>query len=220
MKKILSVLAVGLLVTNLLGCKTVHKLIQPVASADIEPLSAYSGPQARIAVADFELKTTKATNEIGSGLRQMLVNVLLNSSRFSVQELSAPGTGAGELIITAAITEFEPQASGGSGGIGGGGGVDSGILGGLMGKSLNKAHIALDIRIASASSSEVLSSARVQGQAIDVSGPMMREFLGKWNLGVGLSAYADTPMEKAIRICIAEALRYIVKTVPVNYYKY
>ncbi len=220
MKKISAVLVLGLLVGNLLGCKTVHKLMQPAASADIEPLAPYSGPKARIAVADFELKATKATNEIGSGLRQTLVNALLDSNRFSVQELSAPATGSGELIITAAITEFEPQTSGGTSGIGGGGGADSGILGGLLGKSLNKAHIALDIRIASASTSEVLSSTRIQGQAADISGPMTGKSLGKWDLGAGLSAYADTPMEKAIRICIIEALRYIIKTVPAAYYKY
>lgn len=219
MKKTLFVLVVGLLVTDLLGCKTVHKLMQPAASVD-RPLSAYSGPQARITVADFEVKAIKATNEIGSGLRQMLVSALMNTGRFCAQELSASGTGAGELIITAAVTEFEPQASGGSAGVGGGGGVDSGILGGLLGRSLNKAHIALDIRIVSALTSEVFSSIRVQGQATDVSGPMMGQFLGKGDLGAGLSAYANTPMEKAIRICIIEAVRYVVKTVPENYYKY
>lgn len=218
MKKTLFVLVVGLLVTNLLGCKTVHKLMQPAASVD-RPLPSYSGPQARITVADFEVKAIKATNEIGSGLRQMLVSALMNTGRFSTQELSASGTGAGELIITAAVTEFEPQASGGSAGVGGGGGVDSGILGGLLGRSLNKAHIALDIRIVSALTSEVFSSIRVQGQATDVSGPMMGQFLGKGELGAGLSAYANTPMEKAIRICIIEAVHYVVKTVPVSYYK-
>lgn len=222
MKKILFVLFFGLLVMNLLGCKTLDKVIHLGAPVDnrVAPLPPYSGPRARIMVADFEVKAVKATNEIGSGLRQMLVTALVNSNRFSVQELSASAATAGELIITAAVTEFEPRASGGSGGIGGGGGVDSGILGGLLGRSLNKAHMALDIRIVNASTSEVLSSMRVQGQATDVSGAMMGGFFGNWGLGQGLSIYANTPMEKAIRICIIEGVRYIVKTVPVNYYKY
>ena len=72
------------------------------------------------------------------------------------------------MIITAAATEFEPQASGGSAGIGGGGAMGSGILGGLLGASLNRAHMALDIRIVDASTSEVLTATRVQGQASDV----------------------------------------------------
>jgi len=35
-----------------------------------------------------------------------------------------------------------------------------------------------------------------------------------------LGAYANTPMEKAIRICIIEAVRYIAQVIPANYYKY
>lgn len=178
------------------------------------------------------------------GLREMLVTALLNSSRFSVlerqalsavmqeQELAASGAaqqGTGpqrgkiktaDLIVTAAVTEFEPEASGGSAGIGGGGGIGSGILGGLLGASMNKAHMALDIRIVDASTSEVLASTRVQGQANDIAGGIMGGFMGSWGLGAGLSGYANTPMEKAIRICIIEAVRYISQTIPANYYKY
>jgi curli biogenesis system outer membrane secretion channel CsgG len=125
-----------------------------------------------------------------------------------------------DLIVTAAVTEFEPQASGGAAGIGGGGGVGSGVLGGLLGAALNKAHMALDIRIVDTSTSEVLAATRVQGQASDVAGGFMAGFFGGWALGGGLSAYANTPMEKAIRICIIEAVRYISQTIPANYYKY
>jgi len=93
-------------------------------------------------------------------------------------------------------------------------------LGGLLGAALNKAHMALDIRIVDTSTSEVLAATRVQGQASDIAGGIMAGFFGSWGLGVGLSAYANTPMEKAIRVCIIEAVRYISQTIPVNYYKY
>jgi curli biogenesis system outer membrane secretion channel CsgG len=158
---------------------------QPTAQVDnnagAAALPPYSGPKARIAVADFEVKAAKATGEIGSGLREMLVTAMINSSRFSVlerqalkavmqeQELSASGAagqGIGgpqrgkiktaDLIVTAAVTEFEPKASGGAAGIGGGAGVGGGILGGVLGGALNKAHMALDIRIVDTSTSEVL----------------------------------------------------------------
>ncbi|MDD5255667.1 MAG: CsgG/HfaB family protein, partial [Candidatus Omnitrophica bacterium] len=125
-----------------------------------------------------------------------------------------------ELIITAAVTEFEPQALGGKAGIGGGGGVGSGILGGVIGGALNKAHMALDIRIVDTSTSEVLAATRVQGQATDIAGGVGMGFLGSWGLGAGLSAYANTPMEKAIRICIIEAVKYISQSIPAAYYKY
>lgn len=238
-----------LLITSLVGCAGLQNMIQPTAQVDntagAAPLPPYSGPKARLAVADFDVKAAKATGEIGSGLREMLVTALINSNRFSVlerqaleavmqeQELSISGAaqqGAGgpqrgqiktaELIITAAVTEFEPAASGGAAGIGGGGGVGSGILGGLLGATLNKAHMALDIRIVDTSTSEVLAATRVQGQASDIAGGFMGGFLGSWGLGGGLSAYANTPMEKAIRICIIEAVRYISQAIPPTYYKY
>jgi curli biogenesis system outer membrane secretion channel CsgG len=98
--------------------------------------------------------------------------------------------------------------------------VGSGILGGLLGAALNKSHMALDIRIVDTSTSEVLAATRVQGQASDVSGGFIGGFLGGWALGGGLSMYANTPMEKAIRICIIEAVKYISQNIPVNYYKY
>ena len=245
MKKLFWFIAYGLVVIGLAGCAT---MLQPTAQVDntagVASLPPYSGPKARIAVADFEVKAAKATFEIGSGLREMLTTALMNSNRFSVlerqalsavmqeQELSASGAadaGGGpqrgkiktaDLIVTAAVTEFEPQASGGRAGIGGGGGVGSGILGGLLGAALNKAHMALDIRIVDASTSEVLAATRVQGQATDVAGGFMGGFIGGWALGGGLSAYANTPMEKAIRICIIEAVRYVSQTTPANYYKY
>ena len=47
-----------------------------------------------------------------------------------------------------------------------------------------------------------------------------KEEPGGWALGAGLGAYANTPMEKAIRICIIEAVRYISQTIPASYYKY
>jgi curli biogenesis system outer membrane secretion channel CsgG len=248
MKKLCLIFSCGLLILGLVGCATLEQMTQPTAQVDntagTPPLPPYSGPKARIAIADFDVKAAKATGEIGSGLKEMLVTALVNSSRFRVmerqvldavmqeQQLAASGAAAAgggaqrgqirtaDLIVTAAVTEFEPQASGGAGGIGGGGGLGSGLLGGLLGASLNKAHMALDIRIIDTSTSEVLASTRVQGQASDIAGGFMGGFLGGWALGAGLGMYSNTPMEKAIRICIIEAVRYISQTVPANYYKY
>jgi curli biogenesis system outer membrane secretion channel CsgG len=248
MKKIVYGCGIGVLVITMIGCASVGQITQPTAQVDnnagVQPLPPYSGPRARVAIADFDVKAAKATGQIGSGLREMLLTALINSNRFRVverqalnavmqeQELSASGaapSGSGpargkirtaDLVVTAAVTEFEPQASGGSAGIGGGGGVGSGILGGILGAALNKAHMALDIRIIDTSTSEVLAATRVQGQASDIAGGFMSGFFGGWALGGGLSAYANTPMEKAIRVCIIEAVRYISQTIPANYYKY
>jgi len=221
--------------------------IEPTAQVDNNAgttgMPAYSGSKALIAVADFDVKAAKATYEIGTGLREMLVTALMNSNRFRVlerqelkavmqeQELAASGAGqagsgpkrgnikTADLVITAAVTEFEPQASGGAAGIGGGGGIGKGILGAVLGGAMNKSHMALDIRIIDTSTPEVLAATRVQGQATDISGGIMAGFLGSWGLGAGLSGYANTPMEKAIRVCIIEAVKYISGSIPANYYK-
>lgn len=248
MKRSGAILLIVCLLANLGGCATIEKITQPTAQVDnnagAPALPPYQGPKARIAVADFEVKAAKAGGEIGSGLREMLVTALVNSNRFRVverqalsalmqeQELAAsgaaqPGTGAqrgqiktADIIVTAAVTEFEPQASGGAAGIGGGGGVGSGILGGLLGASLNKAHMALDIRIIDTSTSEVLAATRVQGQASDIAGGFLAGFFGGMALGGGLAMYSNTPMEKAIRICIIEAVRYVSQVLPADYFKY
>ncbi len=98
--------------------------------------------------------------------------------------------------------------------------MGSGFMGALLGGSPNKAHVALDVRVVNPVTSNVLFSTRVQGQASDVSGAIMGGFLGSWALSQHLSGYANTPMEKAIRICIIEAVRYVSGIVPPEYYKY
>lgn len=247
MRKFITYTCMGLFLVWVGGCATLDQMTQPTAQVDnnagAQPMPPYSGPKARIAVAAFDVKAAKAGGEVGSGLREMLVTALVNSNRFRVverqvldsvmqeQELAASGAAqpggvqrgqikTADIIVTAAVTEFEPQASGGAAGIGGGGGVGSGVLGALLGGAMNKAHMALDLRVIDTSTSEVLAATRVQGQASDVSGGLMAGFFGGWALGGGLTMYANTPMEKAIRICIIEAVRYVSQTIPADYYKY
>jgi curli biogenesis system outer membrane secretion channel CsgG len=224
-KNIALIIGYALVAINLCGCSFVHSK----ASADtigIASLASYSGLKARISVTDFDIKAAKATSQIGQDVREMFITTLLNSNRFSLvdrqqaQVQAVQGKESADLIITASVTEFEPQASGGRAGIGGGGGVGSGALGGLLGTTLNKAHMGLDISIIDASTSQSLSTTHVQGQASDVTGTIKGGSFGSGGLGSGLSAYANTPMEKAIRICVIEAVRYMSQTIPASYYKY
>ena len=244
-----SAIFLSILVLNLAGCSTLKKFTHPVAQVDnnaaVFPLPPYSGLKAQIALAEFEVKAAKATSEVGSGLREMLAIALINSNRFSVierqplvplaqEEKLAVSSAAqqengeaqknkvktADLMITAAVVEFEPQSSGGNAGLGGGGGVGNGILGGLLGVDLNRTHIALDIRIVDTSTSEVLVTTRIQGQASDVKGVVTGGILGSYEFGSGLAAYSNTPMEKAIRTCIIEAARYIFQSTPPAYFKY
>lgn len=181
----------------------------------------YTGPRARITVPEFEVTAGKASGPVGSGLRRMLIAALINSGRFAVSDGQLKGQNKTvDLMISAIVNEFEPQASGGEAGVGGGGGVGSGLMGGLLGLQLNKAHMSLDIRVLDTATSQVLAATRVQGQAVDMAGGIMSGVSGNWELDPDLVPYANTPMEKAIRICIVEAIRYVSQSIPENYYKY
>lgn len=180
--------------------------------------AAYAGPRARVTVPEFEVAAVKAGMPVGNGLRRMLTVALINSGRFAVSEGQLKGQNkTADLMVSAVVNEFEPQASGGAAGVGGGGGVGSGLMGGLLGLRLNRAHISLDIRVIDTSTSRVLAQTRVQGQAADMAGGFMS---GNSELDPDLTLYANTPMEKAIRICIVETVRYISQNIPEDYYKY
>jgi curli biogenesis system outer membrane secretion channel CsgG len=242
MNKIPACIFFVILTLCMAGCVSMS---QPSAQVDNNagtvPLPPYSGPKARIAVADFDIKSAKARRWIGTGLREMLITSLVNSNRFSVverqvlkaamreQELAASGAAqaggprrgnlkTADLIITAAVTEFEPHSVGGNAGVVGGHSLGGALIGGIIAGSMNKAHMALDIRVIDASTSEILSAARVQGKASDFAGGFGIALFGEGVLAPGLGGYSNTPMEKAIRVCIIEAVKYLALTVPASYF--
>lgn len=206
----------GYLIISLTGCVVLNKPVQFVDRFIGQTLfPPYSGPKASLIVADFEIKVAKATTEVGSDLRDMLITGLNNTNRFSILSLRSDNTEkSAKLIIAVEIIDFEPRASGGSLGVGGGGSAASGTLGSLLGASANKSSIALNIRIVDTKSSKVLFVERIAGQAVDT-GPAGRERPRKYGaLNEGLSVYANTSMGEAINKCIIEAVRYIVQRVP------
>jgi len=245
-KFLLFICCVVLFIT-LNGCARLEKFTRPFSKADEAAaalaLPVYSGPKARVIVADFEVKVAKATNDIGLGLREIFITALVNSNRFEILEpqaqvvsfqekRAAPAEKTGiqispkeeekkaDLIIALTVNEFEPQVSGGKGGLGGGGGVGSGILGGLSGSASNKACMIFDVRIVNSATSQVLAATQVKGEASDITIGEMPDLFGEYSLAGGLSAYSDSPMEKAIRICIIEAVRYVSQAISPEYYKY
>jgi len=237
MKKATRLLILGLVIMDLAGCAFWHSIIHSRGGGHDAKLPFYSGPKAKVAVAVFEVRTPKASNDIAVALREILIAALVKSNRFVIIEPKAlneiaqaqakaatktliPESGPAALTITATVVEFEPFSSGGRAGVGGGGGAASGALGGMLGPNLSKAQITLDIRIIDMASSKLLIAKSIFGQASDISGGVMTGSLGNWSLGRGLSDYTKTPMEKAIRICIIEVIRYISSAIPGRYYKY
>lgn len=194
----------------------------------------YNGPKARITVSKFIDKSAKGYGQIGEGMTDMLTTALFNSNRFIVlergelgevlreQDLGSSGRikkgteaaigeieGA-ELLVVGAITEFEPNA----------GGVGGGIMGGVIGAGIGvkTAHIAIDIRVIDAKTSRILAAQSVEGKAKDVGGLAAIAVGGP--LAVGFGAFAKTPMEKAIRVCLQTAINFIAQQTPAQYYHY
>jgi curli biogenesis system outer membrane secretion channel CsgG len=198
---------------------------------------AYNGPKARVAVSRFTDKTGKGwwTGQIGDGMAEMLTTALFNTNRYIVlerqtlndvlgeQDLAASGrikreTGApvgqiegAELLVTGAVTGYEPGASGMKGGFGGaGGGAGGGIFGGFK-----KAYLAIDVRVIDAKTSRLVAATTVEGSATDIGGGI-GGFGGP--IAAGLGGWSKTPLEKALRVCIQEAVNFIASKTPAQYY--
>ena len=236
-----SVVLVGVAMAGLAACATAKVTSsggQDMASAQME---AYNGPKARIAVADFEDKMSSSGQyraEYGRGMSDMLTNALFQSNRYIVlerekleaviaeQNLGASGrikkeTAApigeiegAELLVTAAITGFDPGASGGSGSMAG---IPGGDLLGAMTGSFKKARVAMDLRVVDTRTARVLAATSVESSATA---------FGAGGVGIGgemsggLGGFSKTPMETAIRKMITEAVRFIVAQTPAEFYRF
>jgi curli biogenesis system outer membrane secretion channel CsgG len=207
-----------------------------VAQAQAVP---YDGPKARIAVSSFTDKSAKGYSDIGTGLADMLTTELFNTNRYIVlerqaigdvlneQDLAAAGRikkgteapigeieGA-EILVTGAVTEFEPNAAGVGGGV---------IFGNLplgLGAGGKRAHLAIDLRLVDAKSSRILAATTVEGQATDIGGLAGFQIGGGLSeLGIGLGGFKKTPMEKAVRVALREAVNFVASQTPAQFYRH
>jgi len=183
--------------------------------------------------------------EIGNGMADMLNDALLQSNRFIVldrqslqdvlreQDLGASGrirqeTAAAigqiegaELLIKGAITEFEPGAAGAQAGSAMGAfGLPGALIGGALG-GVQQSHVAMIIQVVDARTSRLLFSSTVEGKANDFNlGGFLGGFGGHFVGGAGLGVWQKTPVEKAIRIAIVNAVQELSKKTPKTYFHY
>ncbi len=211
----------------------------------------YDGPKARLAVAQFTNKSGKGQAAgVGTGMADMLATALFQSGRYIVlerqtlqdvlseQDLGASGrvrreTAApigqvegAEILVTAAITEFEAGTSGGGAGVGvsgqkgdGVGNLAGKLFGNVVGKlagSVQNSHVALDLRLIDTRTSRIVAATSVQGSATDIAGVGA---LAGGGLSGDLSGFSKTPMEKAIRLAIQDAVQFVVAKTPAQYYR-
>ncbi len=204
----------------------------------------YKGPKARIAVASFKCKAAKCSGQIGAGIADMLATALFRTGRFIVLERgegleaiqkelalgqsgyvrpgAAPQPGqmeGADILVVGAITAFEPEASG----FGAGGVVvpfKVPLIGGVKVKK-KEAYIAADLRLIDVRTGRVINATSVEGKASSWNvGGIGGGIFGDVGLGGGLEVYRNTPMEKAVRVMLYNAVQAISQLVPENYYRW
>lgn len=209
---------------------------------------AYDGPKARIAVARFEDKTGASSRwwnpQLGDGMADQLTTALFQTNRFIVlerggglddvlseQDFGASGRVRGdtaaaigeiegaELLVVAAVTELSGNTGGTRGSVRTGNRALD-FAGGLMG-GRQTSHMAIDLRIVDATTSRVIAATSVEGTATDwdMAGNAMR-YGANVDLGGALSGWKNTPLEKALRAVINEAVDYVVTQTPQRFYRH
>lgn len=213
-------IAVSIFVLTLAGCAgSSATVVSSSGGPTIQQAQreAYNGPKKRIAVTNFEWRSGQGSGDVGRGMTDMMADALFNSGRFIVlererlnevmdeqdlsnsrrfkKETAAPiGELEGaELLIRGAVTQFEPNCSGGS----------------IILVSAKKACMAINLRILDAKTGRVVNATTVEGTSSNGSVGLI--FAGG-ALPIGLGAFSKTPMEQAIRQCIEAAVQHIVDT--------
>lgn len=195
------------------------------------PLKAIAQGKVRIAVTAFENKVKTPYGDpswkIGEGMAEMLTTELFKTGRFIVVERQALGDVVREqelgqsgliskgtavqsgqlmgaqIVVRGAITEFEHRASGGGAGVTG---RDFSVSG-----KLRNAHVALDLRMIDTSTGQVIASHRA-AKVVPAGGGGFGARVGSVKFGAG--AYYKTPIGRATRAAIHDAVQFIVATTP------
>ncbi|KDC51505.1 CsgG/HfaB family protein [Pseudoalteromonas fuliginea] len=239
-------LLTALLTTTLSACQsTSTNVTSGQNSPDINAVAQeqYNGPKARIAVARFTDKSNNSKwwrKEIGDGMADQLTTALVSTNRFIVlerqaldavlseQDLAASGrvsalSGAAygeiegaEIVVIAAVTEFDDDSSGASVGSGGFiGDVFSSVSAGFSGS-----HIAIDLRLIDTRTSRILAATSVEGGSKDFDFTGAATNFGGALVGGNISGWSDTPKEKALREVIIKAVEFLETKIPDTYYRY
>lgn len=230
------------LVSLFMGCAETTTNVQSEGPTTQEALM-YQGPKARIAVASFRCKAAKCSGEIGNGLSDMLATALFRSNRFVVLErgigfeqvkkelelgqseyvsqgkaVQKGHVESADVLVVGAITAFEPNYKGGGGLVGG---LFGTVLGGAGGK-LRNAYISADIRLVDVRTGRIINATTVEGDAVSyaVGGLGGSRLSSHVYLGGALGIYKNTPMEKAIRVMLDNAVAAVANMVPQSYYRY
>ncbi len=216
--------------------------LSSVAVADAEETLTYQGDKARITVGKIKDKADGCSWQEAEAVGEMLSTALANDPRFivlasgeEVDELIdeidfgqsgyvEEGRGAdkglmegADILVTGAVTAFEPDA-------GGGGGFFGGIkdkAAGKIGVKSKKAKMQIDIKLIDIRTRRIIKAKTVKAESknwkVDMFGG---GYVNDVAMAGGLGAYSNEPMETAVRAALAKTLKLISKEVPKEYYRY
>ncbi|MFQ5453029.1 MAG: OmpA family protein, partial [Candidatus Zixiibacteriota bacterium] len=137
-----------------------------------------------------------------------------------VEEGRGPDKGlmeGADILITGAVTAFEPDAGGVGGGIGG---IVKKTIGGI-GVKTKKAKIRMDIKLIDIRTRRIIKAMQLKASSTKWKAGMAGG--GAVNnviLGGALGIYSNKPMEDAIRAILAQTIDKVSKEVPNEYYRY
>lgn len=210
--------ALALAALALSACTTTATVVSSssgptIAQAQAEP---FNGVKQRIAIEPFEYRAADQ-GAVSGGLRDMLTDSLFNTNKFIVVERDRIGaitaeqdlgeTGrfkketvapigeleGAQLLIRGSVTQFEPKCAGGS----------------ILIASTSEACIAINLRIVDVKTGRVVNATTVEATSANNGVGLL---FTRTTLPIGLGAYSNTPMEKAIRQAIEKAVVHIAST--------
>lgn len=213
-----------------------------IYASEVEDNLTYQGNKARVGIGTIKAKADDCSYDMAAAIGEMLSTALVNTGKFIVlasqeetaelideidfgqsgytEEGRSPEKGlmeGADLLVTGAVTTFEPDAGGGGGMLGG---LKKSAFG-KVGVSSKKAKIAIELKLIDIRTRRILKAKTIKAESkhwkTDMAG-------GGWTKDIalvgGLGVYSNEPMEEAIRAVLAETVETISKEVPQEYYRY
>ena len=201
------------------------------------PIPEISGPKRTISVGKFDAIgafTAKYGQwDIGGGLSAMMTSALVESGRFIVVEranlqqvlsekelkaagLTGPGTGPGagkliavQFLVFGSVTEFGAEDEGSGFSLGASGGRLGSLLSGALSQQSTSGTMAIDVRLVDSTSGQVLETHRFKDE---ISSSGWDISVGYQGISLGTNQFYKTPLGKAVRNIITQAVQRIAVT--------
>ena len=195
---------------------------------------AYQGPKCVIAVGDFGVRLKGAPEEIGDGLREMLMTALFESNHFVVVDrMDMGGLTAEQLLSNSFMAnpdailnqgEMRPAELMVYGAIiaaeAGGGGLRVKLpwVPMKVGGKHHLAKVTINLRVVDSAGGEVVATHSIEGTA-QSGGAMAGAAVSGYDIPMSLEVVKNTPVELAIRDCIYRSVVKLCETIPKSFFR-